>query len=68
VTLRWDRPNLVLQVTDNGCGISNARLAESDGVGLGSMRDRAGQIGAKLEIQSAAGRGTSVIVTVPTSS
>jgi signal transduction histidine kinase len=67
VTLRWNPPNLVLQVTDDGSGISSARLAESDGVGLGSMRDRAGQIGGKLEIQSAAGRGTSVIVTVPTS-
>ena len=68
VTLRWNPPNLVLQVTDDGSGISSARLAESDGVGLGSMRDRAGQIGAKLEIQSAAGRGTSIIVTVPASS
>src|SRR5271165_4551834 len=65
VTLRWDPPNLILQVTDNGSGISSALLEKSDGVGLGSMRDRAAQIGAKLEIQTAAGRGTSIIVTVP---
>ena len=68
VTLRWDPPNLILQVTDNGSGISSARLEKSDGVGLGSMRDRVAQIDAKLEIQTAAGRGTSIIVTVPISS
>jgi signal transduction histidine kinase len=68
VTLRWDPPNLILQVTDNGSGISSARLEKSDGVGLGSMRDRAAQIDAKLEIQTAAGRGTNIIVTVPISS
>ena len=65
VTLRWDPPNLILQVTDNGSGISSARLEKSDGVGLGSMRDRAAQIDANLEIQTAASHGTSIIVTVP---
>ena len=68
VTLRWDTPNLILQVKDNGSGISSDRLDKSDGVGLGSMRDRAAQIGARLEIQTATGRGTSIIVTVPISS
>jgi signal transduction histidine kinase len=68
VTVRWDPPNLILQVKDNGSGISSARLEKSDGVGLDSMRDRAKQIDAKLEIQTAAGHGTSIIVTVPISS
>jgi signal transduction histidine kinase len=67
VTLRWDRPNLILEVKDNGSGMSSARLEKRDGVGLGSMRHRVAQIGAKLEIQTAAGRGTSIIVTVPIS-
>jgi len=65
VTLRWDPPNLILQITDNGSGFSKARIQKSDGVGLGSMRDRAAQIDAKLEIQTAAGHGTSIIVTAP---
>src|SRR6202030_4329483 len=64
VTLSWNPPNLILQVKDNGSGISSARLEKSDGVGLVSMRDRVAQIDAKLEIQTAAGRGTSIIVTV----
>jgi signal transduction histidine kinase len=67
VTLCWDLPNLILQVTDNGSGISRARLENSDGVGLDSMRERAARIDAKLEIETAAGQGTSVIVTVPIS-
>jgi signal transduction histidine kinase len=65
VTLRWDPPNLVLQIADNGSGFSKALLEQSDGVGLGSMRERAAQIDAKLEIQTAVGQGTSIIVTVP---
>ena len=67
VTLRLDTPNLILQVKDNGSGISSASLERSDGVGMGSMRNRAAQIGARLEIQTAAGRGTSIVVTAPIS-
>jgi PAS domain S-box-containing protein len=67
VTLRWDPPNLILQVKDNGSGIPKALLQKSEGVGLDSMRERAAQIDAKLEIQTAAGHGTSIIVTVPIS-
>jgi signal transduction histidine kinase len=67
VTLRWDPPNLILQVKDNGSGIPKALLDKSEGVGLDSIRERAAQIDAKLEIQTAAGHGTSIIVTVPIS-
>ncbi|HZC34440.1 MAG TPA: GAF domain-containing sensor histidine kinase, partial [Chthoniobacterales bacterium] len=65
VTLRWDAPNLVLQVRDNGSGISEAQLGKSDGFGLGNMRKRAAEIDGRFEIQTAIGRGTSIIVTVP---
>jgi signal transduction histidine kinase len=68
VTLRWDALNLVLQIKDNGCGISAARLEQSDGFGLGNMRKRASEIDGRLEIQTAAGHGTSIIVAVPISS
>jgi signal transduction histidine kinase len=65
VTLQWDAPNLVLQVRDNGSGIAAARLEASEGLGLGNMRERASEIGGRFEIQTAAGRGTNIIVTLP---
>jgi two-component system NarL family sensor kinase len=68
VTLRWDQPNLLLHVKDNGCGIAKARLQKSMGFGLGNMRARVSKIGGELEIKTATGRGTSIIVTVPIAS
>jgi signal transduction histidine kinase len=65
VTLRWEPPNLILKVKDNGSGISGASLVKSEGFGLSNMRTRASQIDGKLDIQTAAGRGTSIVLTVP---
>jgi two-component system NarL family sensor kinase len=65
VSLKWDASNLILKVKDNGSGIPRVSLDKSEGFGLRNMGARASQIGGKLEIQSAAGHGTSVIVTVP---
>jgi signal transduction histidine kinase len=65
VSLLWDAPNLVLQVKDNGSGISRVPLDKNEGFGLNNMRARASQIGAKMEIQTAAGQGTSLTVAVP---
>jgi signal transduction histidine kinase len=68
VTLQWDAPNLLLQVKDNGSGLSAARLEKSEGFGLGNMRERASEIDGRFEIQTAPGHGTSIIVTLPISS
>src|ERR1700726_3523616 len=65
VTLRWEPPNLILQVKDNGSGISNASQKKSEGFGLSNMQTRASQIDGKLDIQTAAGHGTSIVLTVP---
>jgi signal transduction histidine kinase len=67
MSLRWDAPNLVLQIKDNGLGIPTARLEKCEGFGLGNMRKRASEIAARFEIQTAAARGTTIIVTVPIS-
>ena len=64
VTLRWEESNLVLQVKDNGSGISADRLENSEGFGLGNMQERASAIDGRLQIQTAPGHGTSIIVTV----
>jgi signal transduction histidine kinase len=68
VTLRWEPPNLILKVKDNGSGISSAGLEKSEGFGLSNMRTRASQIDGKLDIHTAAGHGTSIVLTVPISS
>jgi signal transduction histidine kinase len=67
VTLRWDLPNLILQVKDDGTGISSASLEKSEGFGLHNMRLRASQIGGKLDIKTAVGNGTSIVLSVPIS-
>ena len=65
VTLRWEPPDLILQVKDNGFGISKASLQKSEGFGLRNMRKRASQIDGRLDIHTAAGHGTTIVLTVP---
>ncbi len=58
-----------LEVTDDGVGFSVPRspteFAPSGHFGLLGIRERADLIGAKLEVQSEAGRGTQLIVHAP---
>ena len=54
---------LVLRVSDNGKG--GAAGVRQGGIGLVSMRERAIAIGARFEIISQTGQGTTVQVTVP---
>jgi signal transduction histidine kinase len=66
VTLRRNPPDLVLKIRDNGSGIARARLiSEATGFGFANMRARAKSLGAKLDIRSTAGSGTSVVVRLP---
>jgi len=68
VTLRWNPPNLILKVKDNGSGISSASREKSEGFGLGNMRTRASKIDGKLDIHTTVGHGTSIVLTVPIAS
>jgi PAS domain S-box-containing protein len=68
VTLRWEPPNLILEVKDDGSGISSASLEKSEGFGLRNMRIRASQIDGKLDIHTVANHGTSIVLTVAISS
>jgi PAS domain S-box-containing protein len=65
VTLRWEPPTIILKVKDNGSGISSVGLEQSKGFGLRNMRTRASHIDGKLDIQTAASHGTSIVLTVP---
>jgi two-component system sensor histidine kinase UhpB len=57
VGLRMEGGDLVAEVSDDGVGFG---AVASPGVGMGSMRERAALLGGDIEIESEAGRGTSV--------
>ncbi|MCA1817932.1 MAG: histidine kinase, partial [Acidobacteria bacterium] len=63
IELRADDAWLSLTVSDDGTGFDTAGAAE--GHGLANMRRRARKLGGGLEIESAAGRGTTVRLRVP---
>jgi signal transduction histidine kinase len=50
-------------VEDDGIGFDLARGADRPGsYGIRGMRERAAQMGAALEVQSAPGRGTTIVL------
>ncbi|MCA1639935.1 MAG: PAS domain S-box protein [Acidobacteria bacterium] len=51
-------------ITDDGCGFDTNK-PENDGIGFASMYDRAEIIGAKLDVVSETGRGTTITLEVP---
>jgi signal transduction histidine kinase len=56
---------LVLQVRDNGRGITTAQLQGSTSLGLPGMRERVGLLGGDLLIKGSPGQGTNVRVRIP---
>jgi PAS domain S-box-containing protein len=65
VSVRGEPSNLVLEVTDNGSGIAEPQLASGGGFGLSSMRARAENLGARFDVRTAPGHGTSIVVRLP---
>jgi signal transduction histidine kinase len=63
ITLQYDYSAVTLTVSDDGAGFDHD--AKSHGFGVQGMRKRAASISAKLEIFSAAGSGTQVVITAP---
>jgi PAS domain S-box-containing protein len=65
VHLEEEQEAIVLEVEDNGVGISTVQLAERRSLGLLGMRERAGAFGGAVEIVGSQGQGTTVIVQMP---
>jgi PAS domain S-box-containing protein len=69
VILEFKKDNIVLVVEDNGRGFNPGRAerVSTSGAGLGliGMRERAALLGGTLQIESAKGKGTTIIARVP---
>jgi len=65
VVLKTRNGALTLAVEDNGCGFNSLALAESEGLGVAGMRERAGLVGGMLEVHSQPKKGTQVFFKVP---
>jgi len=64
IALRSDRESVVMEIADDGTGF-DLKAPGRSGVGLTSMTARTEEMGGTLEIQSAPGKGTRVVVRVP---
>jgi two-component system, NarL family, sensor kinase len=62
VTLSAAANRLELVVRDTGVGFDTARVRQEPGIGLASMQERVRLVGAKLNLTSAPGQGTTLVV------
>ena len=62
MSLVYNGDSVQLSVSDDGCGFEVSR---KHGMGLRSMRERVGSIRGTMQIQSAPGHGTRILVQVP---
>jgi signal transduction histidine kinase len=54
-----------VRVRDDGRGFDPAETAGRHGMGLGVMRERIGELGGTLEVDSEPGRGSTVLARIP---
>ena len=64
VTLAASEGTLTAEIRDDGRGFE-VRTRQRDALGLVSMEERAWALGGKLQVLSAPGRGTGVVLTCP---
>ena len=63
ISLMYNGSSLQLSVADDGCGFDMD--LKGHGLGLRSMRERVSSVHGTVQIQSAPGQGTRIIVQVP---
>jgi signal transduction histidine kinase len=65
IALDVDEDAIVMQISDDGKGISGERQNSSDSHGLASMRHRVRALGGRLDLRSPPSGGTSLLVRIP---
>lgn len=65
INLKADTERLIMEVVDNGKGISRRALADRHSLGLLGMRERAFLMGGAVTIAGQPGQGTTVTVLIP---
>lgn len=63
--LGWQSDGLELCVADDGVGFAPAAVAPDGHYGLAMLRETVNDLGGRLQIESAPGRGTRLVFTVP---
>jgi signal transduction histidine kinase len=65
VHLKRESGSLVLEVRDNGRGISEAEISNTQSIGLLGMRERAALLGGEVTFKGIPDKGTTVRVAIP---
>ncbi len=69
ITIQVDDDNVIMTVSDNGCGFNVPALLEylpgTGHLGIMGMTERAKLLGGSLEIKSSAGFGTTIVTRIP---
>ena len=65
ITLKKEPLTIELSIKDNGKGIDANQISDPKSFGIFSMKERAIYWGGRVEISSASGKGTQVLVSIP---
>jgi signal transduction histidine kinase len=65
ISLKQENSSLILQISDNGRGITRDEAAGARSLGLLGMRERATSLGGRVDIEGAPGKGTLVTAHIP---
>lgn len=65
IKLKRQNGSILMEVTDNGRGISEEQLSNPTSLGLTGMRERIRLMGGDIQISGGSGQGTTVRITIP---
>ena len=65
ITLKRQKGSLILEVSDNGRGISAGEASGASSLGLLGMRERAAGLGGHLKVEARPDQGTRVVASIP---